>query len=162
MWRFIAGGGVAICLMAAGFFFWQGHSHRHHQSHARPTTSLIAMAPPPANAEAIEPLYAPEASPMSREQKRFKRYDHDRNGVVSRAEYLLSRQKAFAKLDSNKDGKLSLDEYAAKTSAKFAAADRDKSGGLNQGELAKTAINRSTKAKKRNCPPAKTRDDDGS
>ncbi|WP_221791935.1 histidine kinase [Aquisediminimonas sediminicola] len=150
MWRFLAGGGAVICLMAAGFFFWQGN--------ARPQpVSLLAMTPPPPKMDAPAPLETPEASPISREEKRFKRYDRDRNGLVTRPEYLMSRQKAFAKLDTDRDGKLSLVEYAVKTSAKFTAADGDKSGGLNLTEFAKTAAKRSTKSKTPRCPPAHTR-----
>lgn len=150
MWRFLAGGGVAICLMAAGFFFWQGNAR------PQPVSLLVKTPPPPGNAMP-ETLESPEASPISRERKRFNRYDRDRNGLVTRPEYMMSRQKAFARLDSDHDGKLSLLEYAVKTSDKFAAADGDKSGGLNLAEFAKTAAKRSSKGQKPQCPPAHAR-----
>ncbi len=82
----------------------------------------------------------PQASERTREEKRFSRYDKDRNGAVARAEYLGGRQKGFAKLDANGDGRLSFDEYAVKAVVKFAAADKDRNGGLNATEFATTRV----------------------
>ena len=73
--------------------------------------------------EAELPDQVPEASPRTREQKRFGRYDKDKDGAITRDEYLQSRRKAYAKLDANRDGVLSFDEWATKTTAKFATAD---------------------------------------
>ena len=81
----------------------------------------------------------PEATPKSREKKRFSRADKDKNGRIEREELLASRHKAFAKLDKNENGALSFDEWAVKTIDKFAGADKDKSGWLNAGEYATTA-----------------------
>jgi len=81
----------------------------------------------------------PEATPRSREEKRFSRADKDKNGRIEREELLASRRKAFAKLDRNGNGALSFDEWAAKTIDKFAGADRDRSGWLSGGEYATTA-----------------------
>ena len=58
----------------------------------------------------------PEATPKSREEKRFSRADKDKNGRIEREELLASRRKAFAKLDKNGNGALSLDEWAVKRS----------------------------------------------
>ena len=77
----------------------------------------------------------PEASEKTREQKRFDRYDKDRDGAITRDEYLASRNKAFAKLDNNHDGMLSFDEWAVKAETKFATADADKSGAMNAGRI---------------------------
>src|SRR5690348_6789354 len=41
----------------------------------------------------------PEASPKSREEKRFSRADKDKNGRIEREELMAPRRKAFAKLD---------------------------------------------------------------
>ena len=84
----------------------------------------------------------PEASERTREQKRFDRYDKDRDATVTREEYLASRRKAFAKLDANGDGRLSFDEWAAKTVARFATADTDRSNTLTAVEFATTAPRR--------------------
>ncbi|HVF83326.1 MAG TPA: EF-hand domain-containing protein [Sphingomicrobium sp.] len=82
---------------------------------------------------------APEATPKSREQKRFSRNDKDKNGRIEREELFAPRRKAFAKLDRNGNGTLSLDEWAVKTVEKFGGADRDRSGWLNPVEFATTA-----------------------
>ena len=93
----------------------------------------------------------PEASEKTREQKRFDRYDRNRDGKVDRDEYLLSRHKAFAKLDTNGDGKLSFEEYSAKAIGKFDKADADRSGTLDAAEFATTRVQRKPRPK---CPPA--------
>src|SRR3546814_9223897 len=53
----------------------------------------------------LSPPAAPEASEQKREERRFNRYDKDRDEAITREEYLASRRKAFAKLDVNGDGR---------------------------------------------------------
>lgn len=150
MGRFLAGVASALFLATAGFFIWQAQADK------------ASPIPPPPAATADAPLGLadlappPQASERTREEKRFARYDKDKNGIVGRDEYMLSRQKAFAKLDLNGDGRLSFDEYAVKTVTKFAAADKDRNGGLNATEFATTRVVRKAKPKP-NCPPALTR-----
>ena len=116
---------------------------------------------PPMPATAVEkqaeaPDNVPAATERTREEKRFGRYDKDKDGTITRAEYLLSRQKAYAKLDINGDGRLSFDEWAIKTTTKFATADRDKSGGMSPVEFATTAVKRKPAAKSKCVCPAVT------
>jgi hypothetical protein len=96
----------------------------------------------------VDPL---EASEKTREQKRFDRYDRNRDGKVDLDEYLLSRHKAFAKLDTNGDGRLSFEEYSVKAIGKFAKADMARSNTLDAAEFATTRVQRKSKPK---CPPA--------
>jgi hypothetical protein len=149
MWRYLAGGVAALLLVAAGVLVFK--------SPARSDTMLPAapMKIEAASAEAQEALpdSVPEASPKTREEKRFNRYDKDRNALITREEYLASRRKAFAKLDVDKDGRLSFDEWAVKTTGKFAAADTDKSGTMTPKEFVATAPKRKARAKVK-CPPA--------
>lgn len=146
MWRYMAGGLAALLLVGAGIVLFN--------SGAR-SRSPLAAAPAggvqDGGSEAL-PDTVPEASDKTREQKRFDRYDKDRDGAVTRDEYLASRRKAYAKLDLDHDGRLSFDEWAAKTTAKFAAADADKSGAMTAREFAGTAPKHRivTRAK---CPP---------
>ena len=144
MARFLAGAAAAFLLVTGVFLMWQSHAQE---------PPLLPSAPP---ARAVSgslltqgaiPL-PPEASPKSREQKRFSRADKDKNGRIEREELLASRRKAFAKLDKNGNGTLSFDEWAVKTIDKFAGADKDKSGWLNAGEYAITAP---PPAKKKRC-----------
>jgi hypothetical protein len=144
MARFLAGVASALLLMAAGLFIWRSQA------------DAVQLVPPvPADAEAALSLLdvngPPEASEKTREEKRFSRYDKDKNGAVSRDEYLIARRKGFAKLDVNADGKLGFEEYAIKTSVKFAGADRDKTGALTPAEFLTTRVIRKTQQAK--CPP---------
>lgn len=145
MWRYFASG-VALMLFAlAGFLFTR-------------TSAAPPLPPQPSvtgglGADAELPEEAPRASDRTREQKRFDRYDKDRNDAITREEYLVSRRKAFAKLDSNGDGRLSFDEWAAKTIDKFGTADADRSGSLTRAEFATTAPKRRAPARKCKCPP---------
>ena len=121
--------------------------------------AALPLAPaalvPDGGVQAAAPLPAPvpEARDRTREQKRFDRYDKDRNGTVTREEYLAARRKAFAKLDTDHDGKLSFDEWAIKAETKFAGADTDKSGTLTAAEFATTAVKRKP-ARRAPCAPA--------
>jgi hypothetical protein len=117
-----------------------------------PATMPVAadlVAAPAAPAETENPAVA--ASEPSREDKRRRRYDRDRDDLVSREEYLKSRRTAYAKLDSNGDGRLDFEEYARRTALKFSAADADRNGLLNASEFATTAQPQRKKAP--DCPP---------
>lgn len=152
MLRMIAGGIAALMLGLAGLFWWQARA------------GSETLLPPPPAARPIMPLASPNpetpprASDATREEKRFRRYDKDRDGAVAREEYLASRRKAWAKLDLNGDGALSFDEWAAKTMGKFDGADADKSGRLNAAEFATTRVVRKPRA---DCPPPPKEDDEG-
>lgn len=83
-------------------------------------------------------------SDEERQARRFRRQDRDKDGTVSRAEFLASRQKSFGRLDKNGDGQLSFEEYAAATAARFEAADGNDDQQLNRTEFAATATPRSS------------------
>jgi hypothetical protein len=155
MWRYLAGAASALMLMTAGFFLMR--------SMAEPPGPIPEAPVATSNAATAEdPLASPmrfaskgtppTATEFSKEEKRFNRYDKDKNGAVAKEEYFLSRRKAYAKLDVNGDGVLSFDEYAVKTLTKFAKADGDKSGGLNRGEFSTTRVIHKEKPKLK-CPP---------
>lgn len=132
MWRYLAGAVGALLLVGGGLVLWQ---------------SLGASPPlaPPAPSEATAssaPGEPPAASEKTREEKRFQRYDKDRDGKVAREEFLATRRKAWARLDTNGDGRLSFEEWSAKTSERFAKADGDKSATLTPEEFTLTRIAR--------------------
>jgi hypothetical protein len=152
MGRFLAGVASAMLLMAAGLLFWKSDAGAENP-----------IPPPPAAAGAAGPsLLAdpPAATEKTREEKRFGRYDKDKDGAITRDEYLASRRKAYAKLDTNSDGRLSFEEWSAKTSGKFATADADRSGILTPTEFATTRVVRKSKPRPE-CPPTRREDDDG-
>jgi hypothetical protein len=111
------------------------------------------MPPAPAPAATGDLPEPPQASEATREEKRFRRYDKDRNASVSRDEYLASRRKSYDKLDVNGDGVLSFDEYAVKQNVRFDAADADGSGELAAAEFATTRTVRKEPPKP-DCKPA--------
>lgn len=134
MLRFLAGVAACFLMMTGAFLLWQSRAQQ------GPT---LPPAPPrsgtPSIATGPVKLEAPEASPKSREERRFSRADRNDNGRIEREELLGPRRKAFAKLDSNGNGTLSFEEWAVKTVEKFAGADRDRSGWLTRAEYATTA-----------------------
>ncbi|RIA36680.1 EF hand domain-containing protein [Hephaestia caeni] len=137
MWRILAGGGAVLLLGMAGVFLFG----------SRAAAPVLPPAPPPDAIAPPAPLpsKAPEANEKTREQKRFDRYDKDRDDIITRDELLAPRRKAYAKLDTDHDGRLSFEEWAIATSERFAHADADKSGKLTRAEFATTR--RKTKPK---------------
>ena len=138
MWRYLIGALGALLLVAAGVLILGQRSEPGRADAAAP----LALSAPAQDGATAPDAALPEASERTREQKRFDRYDKDRDATVTREEYLASRRKAFAKLDANGDGRLSFDEWAVKTTARFAAADADRSGTLTAQEFATTAPKR--------------------
>jgi len=134
MARFLAGAAAAFLLLTGAFLLWQGRAERR---------AALPSAPPPRSASSTlgpqAALEAPEASPKSREEKRFGRADKNKDGRIEANELLDPRRKAFAKLDTNANGTLSFEEWAVKTIGKFKGADRDRNGILTAAEYASTA-----------------------
>ena len=153
--------GVMTVLLAGGIYLFMRPSSHPNAALAEPT---VAGRPIPTD-EAAPPLVAPvsDVSPATKEQRRFNRYDKDRDGEITRDEYLLSRRKAYAKLDLDGDGKLSFDEYSAKAVKKFTTADASRDARLNPAEFATTAVKR--RPRPINCPPPEAapaaRDEEG-
>ena len=149
MLRWLAAAGAVVLVAAAILMF---HSSRAATNLSLPSAPTGSEAARPVEASAVPlPVAAETVTPEDREAKRLARYDKDKDGLVSRDEYLALRHKAFAKLDTDGDGKLSFAEYSVKAVAKFDDADKDKSGKLSATEFARTAPVR--KARKVVCPP---------
>jgi hypothetical protein len=153
MGRYIAGVISAMLLMLAGIFVWQGVA----QQEAPPPP-----APPPPEAQRPDPMTAgdpgrigpppPEASELTREQRRFYRYDRNRDTMITRTEMMASRTNAFRDLDSNGDNYLTFEEWAVRTGERFDGADADGSGALTPAEFATTRQRRSPSSRTRcNC-----------
>ncbi len=145
--RFLAGGAAGLLLMSGGFFLWQGYG-------AVPDPAVEALPPPPAaipvgsgDAVGTPPPEPPRAREETREEKRFQRYDRDRDGTVTRVEMMSTRTNAFKRLDTDGNNLLSFEEWAVATGERFAGADRDRSGGLNAAEFATTAPRRQARAR---------------
>lgn len=135
MWRYLAGGLATLMMVAAGWLLFSGRARSDPILPPTPTRSANQAA----SVQRPE-APVPEASERTREEKRFDRYDKDRDGKIAREEYLAARRKAFVKLDINGDGRLSFEEWAAKTIGKFAGADKDGSGTMDADEFATTKV----------------------
>lgn len=155
MWRYLAGAGAGALLVAAGMMLQAMRPVA-----VAPLATMPAATVATGDGKTTADPVVPEATAKTREEKRFNRYDKDRDGAITRDEYLASRRKAYGKLDANGDGTLSFDEWAVKAETKFATADADKSGAMNATEFVTTAVKRKPARAKANCPdkPAPTDD----
>jgi len=137
MWRYLVGMLAGLLLVGGGIALWQSVGS---QPGSVPAAPLQAAEP----AVLADP---PAATEKTREEKRFARYDKDKDGKVSREEFLASRRKAYAKLDANGDGRLSFEEWSIKTTDRFAKADADRDATLTGAEFVTTRVARkATKA----------------
>lgn len=152
--KYLIGGLFAILAISAGLFWWQSNAS---------APLAIPIAPPPeaqidpADIESLPeadpnapqfgeaPPTPPRASILSREERRFNRYDLDRNDEISRIEMMASRTKAFKKLDVDGNNLLSFEEWAVSTSDRFAKADSNKDKKLTRGEFKTTKAKSSPK-----------------
>lgn len=140
--RTVLGAVGALLLAAAGLFWWQGRAE------------LERGAPPPdlgaGGPKAEAPIDLPSADPnhargaglpgagkskQGKEERRFNRYDKNRDGKITRVEMLSTRVKAFQKLDTNHDNLLSFEEWAVKTSNRFKEIDRNGDGIVSRAEM---------------------------
>lgn len=144
--RFFLGGFLALVLAGVGFYWWQGRAQ------------IEEVAPPPLEeavlqAEEEEPklIELPEADPnakagpappaateLTKEEKRFFRYDRNRDRSITRNEMLSTRASEFRKLDKDGNNLLSFEEWAHTTVKKFEGADRNRNGQLTEREFATT------------------------
>jgi hypothetical protein len=145
--RFLAGVASCFLLMTGAFLIWQSHAQK---------APGLPNAPAARSASLFggsEPLQAPEADAKTREEKRFSRYDKNKDGKVQADEYLAARRRNFDKLDVDHNGALSFQEYAVKGIEKFNGAG-GKKGWLSPAEFVATAP---PPAKRKTCscrPPA--------
>ena len=138
--RVILGALGALCLVSLGLFWIAGQAQ---VERAAPPPDAMASAAPPEplpSAEVADQIgpAPPEARELTREQRRFARYDRDSDGRISRVEMLSTRTDAFRKLDKDGNNLLTFEEWAVATSDRFAKADEDRNGRLSPEEFATT------------------------
>tara|TARA_R110002072_G_scaffold297893_2_gene471103 strand:- start:150 stop:614 length:465 start_codon:yes stop_codon:yes gene_type:complete len=140
--RIALGAILALVLTGVGLFWWQGRAE------------VERGAPPPLPLETTEfadelelpqavvgDLLGPEppqATELTREQRRFFRYDRDRDLRITRNEMLSSRTDAFRKLDIDGNNLLTFEEWAVATVDRFEGADADGNDWLTPSEFATT------------------------
>lgn len=142
--RIFLGGFLSLILAGVGFYWWQGRAQ------------VEEVAPPPIEEAVIEEeepkiIELPEADPnaeagpappaateLTKEEKRFFRYDRNRDRTITRNEMLSTRSNAFRKLDKDGNNLLSFEEWAHTTVKKFEGADRNGNNQLTEREFATT------------------------
>ncbi|NUQ18025.1 MAG: EF-hand domain-containing protein [Sphingomonas sp.] len=148
MLRFLAGAASCFLLLTGAFLIWQSRADERPDLPAAPAPRAYSAS----MLSGAQPLQAPEATPQSREQKRFSRYDRNKDGKVEADEYLAARRRNFDKLDLDHNGALSFQEYAIKGIQKFQAAGGSK-GWLSPAEFVATAP---PPAKRKTCSCGRT------
>lgn len=141
--RLVLGAVIALFLVGVGAFWWQGRAEVENEA-PPPDPEQLADVPPLPEIPRSDPgdmkgPAPPEASELTREQKRFFRYDRNRDWRITRTEMLSSRTDAFRKLDKDGNNLLDFEEWAVATVDKFEGADSDGDNQLTPAEFATTA-----------------------
>jgi hypothetical protein len=141
--RIVVGALAALMLVAAGVFWWTGRAA---VEQGAPPPELTVSEPlgdpnalPTADTAGLRGPAPPEATEMSREQRRFARFDRDGDRIISRNELLATRTAAFRKLDADGNNLLTFEEWAVTTVNRFKGADRDGNLKLSPEEFRTTA-----------------------
>jgi len=130
----------ALAIAALGLFWLNGPASV--EAGAPPPEPAALAAPdtlPSADVAGLTGPAPPEATELSDEQRRFFRYDRDRDRKITRNEMLSTRTAAFRALDADGNNLLTFEEWAIATSRKFEGADADSDGELTPAEFRTTA-----------------------
>ena len=137
--RIVLGAFGALVLVAVGLFWLQGRAEV--EQGVPPPSPPVATPTgiPSADVAGLEGPAPPEATELTREQRRFFRYDRNRDHKITRTEMLSSRTDAFRDLDVDGNNLLTFEEWAVTTAERFDGADADGDGELTEKEFATTA-----------------------
>lgn len=147
--RIVLGAISALALAGIGLFWWQGRAAIEQGApppQLAPETAALPELPPSDPGDAVGPE-PPTATELTREQRRFFRYDRNRDWRITRTEMLSTRSDAFRKLDQDGNNLLDFEEWAVATVTKFEAADADQDNRLTPGEFASTAPKRKARTR---------------
>ena len=154
--RLILGAVAALIMVGIGLFWMQGRAQVEQGAPPpEPEIELAETEDPNALPEAepgdmVGPA-PPEASELTREQRRFFRYDRNRDLKITRAEMLSTRTNAFRDLDTDGNNLLTFEEWAVTTSSRFATMDGNGDEELTQAEFATSAPPRRPRSARCNC-----------
>ncbi|MFN2100633.1 hypothetical protein [Altererythrobacter sp. MF3-039] len=149
----VLGGVLTLTMVGIGLFWWQGRAEVE-QGAPPPMPAEVSPSSdelPSADITDFEGPEPPEASELSREQRRFFRYDRNRDLRITRNEMLSSRTDAFRKLDQDGNNLLTFEEWAVTTVNRFEEADADGNLELTQREFAATAPKRPANRSRCDC-----------
>ena len=138
--RILLGAFGALLLATIAFVWMQGRAQ---VEEAAPPPDPDALedpvdpdALPTADIADMQGPEPPEASELTREQRRFFRYDRNRDLKITRTEMLSTRTAAFRRLDKDGNNLLTFEEWAVATSDRFAGMDADGDEELTPAEFA--------------------------
>lgn len=152
--RILLGGLLALFFAGIGLFWIQGRAE---VERAAPPPAPARQGPDPMELPSLSPdaldgmvgPELPEATALTREERRFSGYDRNSDGRVTRTEMLSRRTPAFRALDKDGNNLLTFEEWAATSVNKFDKADADGNDWLTPVEF------RSTAPPARKQPPSK-------
>ena len=125
-----------------GMFWWQGRAQVEEAAPPPEPISTEALTEesetPESDAGDLRGPSPPEATELSKEQRRFYRYDRNRDQRITRNEMLSTRSDAFRKLDKDGNNLLTFEEWAVTTATRFDNADSNGDRELNADEFATT------------------------
>ena len=147
---------LGLILAGVGVFWYQSAAQVEELAPPPPEPVEPGPAPdelPIADPADLEGPAPPEASELTREERRFFRYDRDRDRIITRNEMLSTRSDAFRKLDKDGNNLLTFEEWAVTTVERFEGADADGDDKLTPAEFRTTAPTRraTPSAPKCNC-----------
>ena len=149
--RIVLGAMAALLFVSAGLVWWQGRAEIDPgeappapEDFAAPAGAPAAL--PSADVSGLVGPAPPEATEATREQRRFGRYDRDRDGRITRNEMLSTRTPAFRKLDKDGNNLLTFEEWAVATADRFEEADANGDLWLSPKEFATTRPKRKAQA----------------
>lgn len=155
--RMVLGALTALLFVAAGLFWLQGRAQEEEgipPPEAKAVREELKLAGgkfeeklPSADVSDLEGPTPPEATELTREQRRFGRYDRDRDGRITRLEMMSTRTAGFRKLDKDGNNLLTFEEWAVATSDRFKGADANGDNWLSPKEFATTRPKRKPKPK---------------
>lgn len=151
--RLLLGGILSLLMVGVGLVWWQGQAQVEQEA-PPPPEPVETPEPdelPTADVTDLRGPTPPEATELTREQRRFFRYDRNRDLRITRNEMLSTRTNAFRKLDKDGNNLLTFEEWAVTTADKFDGADANGDQELTQAEFATTAPKRRAPRKRCNC-----------
>ncbi|WP_340587648.1 EF-hand domain-containing protein [Erythrobacter alti] len=154
--RMLLGAFGALVLATLGLFWMQGRAQVEKAAPPPEPVELVEEedpnALPTADVGDMEGPAPPEASELTREQRRFFRYDRNRDMKITRNEMLSTRTNSFRNLDVDGNNLLTFEEWAVTTANRFDEMDGNGDEELTPAEFATSAPARRSNSRPRcNC-----------
>jgi len=137
--RIVLGAFLALVLVGVGLFWLQGRAEVEEGAPPPTAPEVRPTGLPTADAAGLTGPAPPQATELTREQRRFFRYDRDRDRRITRNEMLSTRSDAFRDLDVDGNNLLTFEEWAVTTARRFDGADANGDRELTEKEFATTA-----------------------